>query len=279
MLVPIQTSGDKPPLFFVHGLHGVMPLGRTLARVLGLEQPIYAIHANGIDGRAPAIDNLKGMVGAYVEEIREARPAGPLVIGGMGDGSLAAIEIAREMQNSGRQVGPVILADPPAAPGKQTIPSQIGPQIERQLHERVRRNLSAYASVAENDLPFDSRDPQQLHLAVLAGVASMLASGRHIPSPFSGPAQLILCAKAAAGFFHPQMPWHKLLTGPRMIHILPWDHIELFGAGREHVARGIKFLLGEAPTLETVSERQELDAPHIEQMARRIDGLVAGRAR
>src|SRR5438309_97885 len=127
MLVPVQTSGNKAPLFFIHGPHGVMPLGRTFARVLGPEQPIYAIHANGIDGRAPAIDNLKGMVEAYFEEIRKARPTGAVVIGGIGDGSLAAIEIARELQNAGRQVGPVILADPPAAPDKQTIPSQIGP--------------------------------------------------------------------------------------------------------------------------------------------------------
>jgi thioesterase domain-containing protein len=279
MLMPVQTSGDKAPLFFVHGPHGVMPMGRTLARVLGSEQPLYAIHANGINGRSPAIDSVNDMVRAYVEEIREARPSGPVVIGGMGDGSLAAIEIARELHNSGRQVGPVVLADPPAAPGKQTIPSEVGPQIERQLHGRVRQNLSAYASVPENDLPFDSHDPQQLHLAVAAGVASMLAFDRHVPSVFSGPAQLILCARAAAGFFHPQMPWHKLLSGPRMVHILPWDPIELFRAGREHVARGIKFLLGEALTLETVSERQELDAPRIEHMARTIDRLVAGRAR
>ena len=35
MLVPVQTSGEKPPLFFVHGLHGVMPLGRIFANGTG----------------------------------------------------------------------------------------------------------------------------------------------------------------------------------------------------------------------------------------------------
>src|SRR5262249_15269010 len=47
MLLTIQASGSKRPLFFVHGLHGVMTLGSSLARALGPDQPIYAIHANG----------------------------------------------------------------------------------------------------------------------------------------------------------------------------------------------------------------------------------------
>jgi thioesterase domain-containing protein len=53
MLLPIQTSGDEPPLFFVHSLHGVMPLGPSFAAMFGSEQPLCAIHADGIEGRSP----------------------------------------------------------------------------------------------------------------------------------------------------------------------------------------------------------------------------------
>jgi len=279
MLVPVRTSGSKPPLFLVHDQHGIMPFGTGLARVLGSDHPVYAIHASGMDGRQPATNNLPSMVQTYIAEIHGARLMGPLLIGGLGSGSLAAIEIARELQNNERHVGPVILVDPPTAPGKEPVPNELSREAERQLYERVRQNLTLYASLAENDLPFDARDRQQLHRAALAGVASMLAFGRYVPTPFPGPAQLILCAKAAADFFHPQMPWHKLLSGPRMVHILPWDQAALFRGGREHVAQGLKFLLEEASTLENVSERQEFDAPRIEQMAQRIDGLVSGRAR
>src|SRR5881227_1323176 len=112
MLVPVRPSGEKPPLFFVHGLHGVMPLGRIFAEALKGERPLYAIHADGIDGRAPILDDLQSMVLAYVEQIEAARPAGPIVIGGMCDGTLAAIELARELRSRGRRIGPVILADP-----------------------------------------------------------------------------------------------------------------------------------------------------------------------
>src|SRR5262245_60345909 len=116
MLQPVQTSGKKPPLFLVHGLTGDLPLGAILARALGPDRPLYAIYANGIDDRQPTIDNVPDMVRAYVEQIRSARPTEPIRIGGFCAGGLVAIEIARALQETGRQVGPVILADPPPVP-------------------------------------------------------------------------------------------------------------------------------------------------------------------
>src|SRR5712692_2257657 len=107
MLVPIQTSGNKPPLFFIHGVHGDMPLGTTFSRVLGAHQPVYAIYASGMDGRRPVIDNMPDMVRAYADEIQEVRPAGPIRIGGMCTGCLIALESARKLQEAGRQTGPV----------------------------------------------------------------------------------------------------------------------------------------------------------------------------
>ena len=284
MLLPVQTSGEKPPLFFVHGLHGVMPLGRIFAEGLGPDQPLYAVHANGIDGRRPVIDNMRDMVRAYVDEIQEACPTGRLVIGGMCDGGPAAIEIARELRAKGRQVGPVILADPPAIPRVfqkgNPLNDPARPQIAQQLQQRLRDQLLAYASRPYNDMPFDAQDPDQLQDAVLAGVGSLVALSRHVPRPFSGPAQLIVSDRRAALFFHPEMTWHKLLPGPRMVHVLPWDHIQLFRAGRESVARALKFMFGEAPRLGTMAEHpRESDAPAIERFARKIDELAASMAK
>src|SRR5690242_6402492 len=106
MLIPIQTAGEKPPLFFVHGLFGIMPLGPTFAAALGSDQPFYALHASAIDGRGPVIDNMQEMVFAYAGEIEAARPSGRIVIGGVHKGGLAAIEITRALQETGREVGP-----------------------------------------------------------------------------------------------------------------------------------------------------------------------------
>jgi thioesterase domain-containing protein len=282
MLAPIQTSGDKPPLFFVHGLHGVMPLGRILAEGLGPDQPLYAVHANGIDGRKPVLDDLRKMVAAYVEDIEAARPAGPLVVGGMCDGTLAAIELARELQNRGRQIGPVILADPLPVPrqvGGGNVVDSRKPEVARQLRQGVYATLLAYASRPYNEMPFDASDPEQVHRAASAGLGTLVALAGFFPTPFPGPVQMIASVQRSASLFHPQMPWHKLLTGPRMVLVLPWHHMQLFRDGRETVARALKFLLEEASAFEIIAEcRTDADTPIIKQVAHAVNSPAVERA-
>jgi len=259
MLLPVQTSGSKPPLFFVHGPNGVMPLGPSFAAILGPEQPLYVIHANGIDGRAPPIDDMRDMVLAYVQEIETACGTGPLLVGGMGAGSLAAIEIGRELQDRTRQIGPVILLDPPTIPPGYIKENQgtgpVSPLVAGQLYQEARRSLLRLASNPSSDTPFDPSDPNQLHLAILAGVGSLLACRRFIPSPFSGSVAVIVSAERAAGFFHPQVPWHKLLPGPRMVYALPWSHDDLLQSGRQIVAQVLQLMIEEASMLDAVTKR------------------------
>jgi thioesterase domain-containing protein len=260
MLVPIQTSGHKPPLFFVHGMYGVMFLGSSFARALGPDQPFYVINANGIDGRGPVLDDPAEMVRAYVQEIQEAHPTGPVRIAGMCSGCFIAIEIARALRKDGRRTGPVILADPPAIPlsydKRNAAADARQPQIAQQLHRQARQTLLDHASRPYNDLPFDPGVPDQVDAAVSAALATLVASTRLVPSPFPGPAELIVSAERAPSFFHPQMPWHKLLPGPRIVHVLPWHHRELFREGRDAVARLLKFMLDEPGTLEDLGEQR-----------------------
>ena len=252
MLMPINASGTKPPLFLVHGMIGDVGSATPFAHALGPDRPFYTIHANGTDGRDPVIDNMADMVRAYVEQIRGVRPTGLVHIGGFCVGSLAAIEVARALQQEGRQVGPVILADPPPVPQglkhRNYAADPRNPSVADALYRSVRERLSSRPLY--NDGPFDPHDPQQLHAATLAGVGSIMALCWHVPQLFSGPTQVIVSAQRAAQFFHPASPWHSLLPGPRMIHVVPWDHHEFFLSGVEHTARVINFLLEEFRALE-----------------------------
>src|SRR5262249_28046813 len=116
MLVPIQTSGAKPPFYLVHGLFGVMPMGRFFARSLGADRPLYGINANGIDGPGPTACDATAMALTYVEEILDIQPNEPILLGGMCAGGLIAMEMACELKSRGREVGPLILLDPPPVP-------------------------------------------------------------------------------------------------------------------------------------------------------------------
>ena len=199
MLVPIQTSGTKPPLFFVHGLRGItFAVGPNFARALGPDQPVYVINANGMDGRQPVIDDAREMVAAYYDDIQRARPAGPLRIGAMCSGCLIAIELARRLQKDGRQTGPLILADPPPVPfgydKRRNTVDFARPQMAERMYQEVRANMLEKASYGYDALPFDPADPQQLHAATLAGIGSMVAFAKYVPTPFSGPTEMIMSA-------------------------------------------------------------------------------------
>jgi hypothetical protein len=120
------------------------------------------------------------------------------------------------------------------------------PDIARQLYEHVRRNFLEHASRPYNDMPFDCNDPEKMHLAVLAGVDTLAVLSKHVPTPFSGSAVLILSAERAPGFFHPKAPWRMILPGPQAVHVLHWQpHVELFRSGLEQFARLFNFILKE----------------------------------
>jgi thioesterase domain-containing protein len=254
MLVPIKSSGGKPPLFFVHGYHGILfSLGADFARELGSDQPFYGFHANGMDGRQPVINNVREMVPAYFDELQRAWPEGPLRIGGQCQGCYVAVEIARMLRETGRQTGPVILADPSPVPGqdrrRRTIdPSD--PRIARRLYEEARHALMDNASRSHNNLPFDPTDPKQLHAATLAVMGAVVAFAGYVPSPYPGPVEMIISMRRARSFFHPLMPYQKLFPDQRIVHVLPYNHHEIFKAGQKTLARLIRSMLEEKPASE-----------------------------
>ena len=261
MLLSLQTSGSKPPLFFVHGMRGIaFGVRAQFARMLGSDQPLHVITANGLDGRKPIIENVPEMVAAYLQEIRQARPSGSLRMGGMCGGCMVAIEIARVLQSEGRETGPVILLDPPVlTPGyeKRQNTTDLGLDLATRFHKDVRRRLTGKMLDPDNseELPFNPRDRTQMRLAVEVATRTTLALARYVPSPFSGPVDAIVAEGRAPGFLHPQMPWKKLLPELRVTHVLHCYHTELLRTGRKTVARLMKSMLEEDPAAGLPSHR------------------------
>lgn len=166
MLVAVQTSGSKPPLFFVHGLRGIaFAVGSRFARMLGSDQPVHVINAPGMDGRQPTIDRVRDMVLLYLQEIGQVRPQGAVRVGGMCAGCFIAIEIARALQNEGRQTGPAILVDPPVIPvgyEHRQDTTDIEPELADRMYQEVRSRFLERLQDPNgyDDLPFDPQDPK-----------------------------------------------------------------------------------------------------------------------
>jgi thioesterase domain-containing protein/acyl carrier protein len=107
-IVPVQPEGCHPPFFFLHG--GVGLYCRKLARLIGQDQPFYAVISRDWDDD-PSLVSVEAMAQENVKHLLAVQSEGPYLLGGYCHGGLIAYEMARQMEQQGLQVGPVILLD------------------------------------------------------------------------------------------------------------------------------------------------------------------------
>ena len=108
MVVPMQPEGSRPPFFCVHSFSGEVLEYAELARRLGPDQPVYGLRALAASQRqAPsgATARIEDMAACYVNAMRAVQPAGPYYLGGYCYGAVIAFEMARQLRESGEQVG------------------------------------------------------------------------------------------------------------------------------------------------------------------------------
>jgi amino acid adenylation domain-containing protein len=110
-LVAINPSGDRPPLFLVHAAEGNVLLYRSLAAHLGADQPVFGLQSAGLDGRSPVDGRFEHVARRYVDEIRRVQAHGPYMLGGYCLGGTLALEMARQLIESGETVGLVALLE------------------------------------------------------------------------------------------------------------------------------------------------------------------------
>jgi amino acid adenylation domain-containing protein len=113
-LVAIRTTGERAPVFFVHGGAGTVLLYEPLARRLGQDQPIYALQAAGLYGDAAPQDSVAAMANSYVRELRTVQPHGPYRLGGYCFGALVAFEMARVLADMGEKTEMLVAFNGPS---------------------------------------------------------------------------------------------------------------------------------------------------------------------
>jgi acyl-CoA synthetase (AMP-forming)/AMP-acid ligase II/thioesterase domain-containing protein len=111
-VIPLQASGTRTPLFLVHPGDGDVLAYPVLARLLGPEQPSYALRANGIDDGRPTPSSLDELAADYVGAVRQVQPHGPYALGGFCLGGPIAAEMAAQLAALGEETAVLILLDP-----------------------------------------------------------------------------------------------------------------------------------------------------------------------
>jgi amino acid adenylation domain-containing protein len=103
-LVKIQAEGTRTPIFCVCSLGGTVLNQRTLARLLGDDQPFYGLQAVNLHETLEHPPRIADYAAHYVGVMKEVQPDGPYVVGGHSFGAMVAFEIAQQLVAGGDEV-------------------------------------------------------------------------------------------------------------------------------------------------------------------------------
>ncbi len=110
-LVPIKSSGSKPPIYLIHGGGLGVLIFSNIVIYLDKEQPVYELQALGIDGLDEPLDSIEEMAAFYISEIMEQNPEGPYALAGLSAGGLIAFEMAHQLKRKGKLITTLAIFD------------------------------------------------------------------------------------------------------------------------------------------------------------------------
>jgi amino acid adenylation domain-containing protein len=110
-IIPINTKGDREPMFFIPGKGGYPTRVRHLARKIDPGTPIYALQDLVIDHPNQALRSVESIATFYLSEIRKRFPQGPRILVGESFGGLIAYEMAQQILKTGEAAPLLIMLD------------------------------------------------------------------------------------------------------------------------------------------------------------------------
>ncbi|MEO4040542.1 alpha/beta fold hydrolase [Hoeflea sp. CAU 1731] len=117
-VIAVRQTGNRPPLFLVHGAAGIVfPTPQFMAGFHN-DQPVYAFQIRGFDGRDEPLDTVEEIAADYVDSMLQVSPDGPWFIAGYCAGSWIVVEMARRLETMGKKAGRLVLIDPGIQRGK-----------------------------------------------------------------------------------------------------------------------------------------------------------------
>ena len=271
-LVPIRSSGSRPPLFCVHPGSGHVACYHALARHLGSEQPFFAFQSPGLEGGDGGPETIEGMAAAYLGELCAVQPEGPYHLAGWSMGGLVALEMARQLLEEGRKVALVALLDARAPEGSDREVDEIGllaafalhlgipldrlpPLSEVELRDSSWQPLAALHQLAQDlgALPPDlGREDLERFWSVFRRNAE--AVRRHVPRSYPRRAFLLAAEEEAADLAQdPTLGWSQLVAD-LAIRAVPGGHFTMVDEPHvEQLARVLSTLVGECSVTEPLA--------------------------
>ena len=109
VVTPLNDAGDGIPFYCVHSISGEVSSFFTLVRLMGADRRFHGLQVPKNKMNAAFVPSIEALARHHVDAINAVRPDGPVMIGGWSAGAVVALEVARQLRASGRDV-PLLVA-------------------------------------------------------------------------------------------------------------------------------------------------------------------------
>ncbi|MEV0368830.1 amino acid adenylation domain-containing protein [Streptomyces sp. NPDC050636] len=106
-----QGNPGQTPIFMVQPIGGTVFTYQAFARHLGVDRPVHAFRAVGLEVGEKPYESITEMASRYVDELLAVQPNGPHVIGGHSSGGVVAYEMAYQLIERGIDKPLVVMID------------------------------------------------------------------------------------------------------------------------------------------------------------------------
>ncbi len=262
-LVPIRPDGDRPPLLFVHPVSGDVLCYAELAALAGERQPFFGLQVP--DTTEPLV-SVGDLARHYAGTVLEAFPTGSFRLGGWSMGGVVALEVARQLRATGREVDLVVMVDvsepPGAGAGRQVSDATLLSWFAGDLAGLSGRTWHLPAEELDRAGPVGAlpllRDrarslgllPDDVDLPTVAAVVSRFCVNfrallGHQPAGYDGRVRVVRATAGATAAT--ARAWLTLLPGDAGVVEIPGNHYSVVRAPHVHeLARVLRHALDEA---------------------------------
>jgi thioesterase domain-containing protein/acyl carrier protein len=230
-IVPIQPAGTKPAIFCIGPVNGEVILFRRLALELGPDQPLYGLQPFSLADRLKTVQTLAA---SYIEQLKAWGENRPQCLLGYSFGGLVAVEMARQLRESGAEPPIVVLIDSDYLAGCKALEPWKDRLRRYRFHaHKILHEPGGFAHLTDRLRSYLFRKIHKVSTAAgveLPRIATdirgrqLLAAENYRAKPYPGRVHLFK-AESRPEFFatDPALGWGEILSDLRIADI-PGDH-------------------------------------------------------
>jgi len=221
-IIPMRR-GSRPPFFWMHSTDFA-----NLTRFLHTDQPFYCVMPSGLDGLTPIQYTIEGIADYHTEQVLDAYPEGPYMLGGYCLGGYIALEVATRLMAQGREIKALVLVDAPPPDSTRLEHNKRG-RLQRATEKLMTGRLlpvvvdkiQEKAGVVRTNL-FGSEDARRIQKVV---EYINLAFKKYAPDAYPGSATLVVSTSTYTRDGNSYLDrWAQIITGGCDLHLIPGDH-------------------------------------------------------